>query len=246
MTQQHSAPEINRANRNRTGLLAIVLVLIGGILTFSVIGVPVLLFLSIPLLIAAFIVSIVGLTRKNAKKGAAVTALILSVVFGILGPIFFAGRFVADVGSAIADDSSAPTSREGAAASGIGETVKNSDGVAFTVNGVECGHSEISDDLGMTTKARGQFCVVSVRIDNDSNHMVTLSTSDITGIVGDKRFEADSIASDLGGDKTLTNINPGLGVDASFAVDVPAEAALEYVELRPTWSFQEKVLVGVR
>lgn len=80
-------------SRNTVGLIALILAAVGGLLVFSVLGVPVLLFLAIPVLLVAFIMSIVGLTRKNAKKGMAVTALILSVVFGINGSDFLRGSF---------------------------------------------------------------------------------------------------------------------------------------------------------
>lgn len=162
-----------------------------------------------------------------------------------MGPIFFAGRFVADVGTAIAEGSDPVASVDDAEVAGIGETVTNSDDVAFTVSSVECGLSEITDEFDMTTEARGQFCVVSVDVQNGSKKQLTLSTSDITGVIGDSSYEADGMVSDLGGDKILTNINPGLGLEATFGIDIPKDAALEYVQLRPTWSLQDAVLIKV-
>lgn len=229
-------------SRNAVGLVALIIAIVGAVLALATAAVPALLFVAMILLLIAFVLSIVGVTRRGRGKTTSVIALVGSIIFGVVGPVMFAGRFVSDVGTAIAEGT--PTDTTQAAA--LGETVTNSAGVAFTVNKVTCGKKKITDDDGFTTKAKGEFCVVSVRIDNGSDGMVTLSASDITGIIGGASYQADSGASDLGGDKIITNVNPGLGIDASLAIDVPKKATLEYVELRPTWSLQDSVVVKVQ
>jgi hypothetical protein len=245
MTQWQGSPSYYYAtapSRNTIGTVALVLAALGAVLALATAAVPALLFVAMILLLIAFVLSIVGVTRRGRGKTTSVIALVGSIVFGVVGPVMFAGRFVSDVGTAITEGTPPDTSQ----AATLGEAVTNSAGVAFTVNKVTCGKKSIKDEFGMKTKPKGEFCVVSVRIDNGSDEMVTLSASDVTGIIGGASYQADSGASDLGGDKIITNVNPGLGIDASLAIDVPKKATLEYVELRPTWSFQDSVVVKVQ
>ncbi|MBC9935500.1 MULTISPECIES: hypothetical protein [unclassified Leucobacter] len=80
--------------KNKAGIIALCLALAGGVFAFATGAVPALLFLSIPILIASLVVSIIALTRKGKGKASGVIALVLSVVFGVVGPIMFVGSFI--------------------------------------------------------------------------------------------------------------------------------------------------------
>lgn len=231
-------------SRNVLGLVALIIAIIGGVATLGVFAVPSLLFIAIPMLLVAFVLAIIGLTRRNQGKGTSIAALVLSVVLGFLGPILFAGSFMNFLGESIGGGTTeipADTSQ----VAKIGEKVSNSAGVSFTVSKVRCGKSKFTDEFGYENRARGSFCIVSTKIRNDSNEEVTISVNDITGLIGEAKYEADAGLSDLGGERFLASINPGLRVNAKFVIDVPKQAKLEYIELRPVLSFQDAVLVKV-
>ena len=82
--------------RNILGIIAIALAIVG----FAVAIIPLLGVVGWPLLIAALVLSIIGLTRKNQKKGAAIAALVVSVVAMIAAPIIALGLFANSVNEA--------------------------------------------------------------------------------------------------------------------------------------------------
>lgn len=228
-------------SRNTIGLAALILVLIGAVATLAVFAVPFLLFLAIPILIVAFILAIIGLTRRDQTKATSIWALILSIVFGILGPILFAGSFLNFVGNEIGGVAVSGAPADDAVVAGIGETVTNSAGVDFIVDGTECGIASMENHYGAPEAATSQFCTVTLHIMNGSNSPFSLHSTEATALIGDAVYEANPF---IGG-ASIVDIGPGLEGSTTFAFDVPAEATLDYIELKPMMS-SDGIIVSLK
>lgn len=73
--------------KNKVGTVALILAIIGTLIACA----PYVFVLGWPVLLAAFVVSIVGLTRPNKRKGTSIAGLIISVVGSFLA--IFASMF---------------------------------------------------------------------------------------------------------------------------------------------------------
>ncbi|PPF70469.1 hypothetical protein C5E16_02475 [Clavibacter michiganensis] len=254
-----SAPK----QKNTLGLVALILAGIGFL--FGVI--PPLSGLAWIFFIPAIVLAIIGLTRKGQTKGTSISALIVAVIGWIVAIIVASVTFLSAVGTAIEDTDTAPSAaseaeagaeaeapaeeapveeaveEEGVQEAAIGDTVTTGDGIAFTVNGISCGLAEAGDNEYFKETAKGQFCKVDYRIDNGGSDAINLSAYDIKGYIGESAYDANSSASTFGGDTFSTDVNPGLGTDNTVYIDIPADVALEYIEFRPAFSFDDAVVV---
>ncbi|MES1170002.1 MAG: hypothetical protein ABUL47_04870, partial [Leifsonia sp.] len=161
-----AAPSLIDAKQsNPVGLVGFILAIVAFV--FAV--VPVVSFIAWLPAIAAIVLSIVGLAMKNRKKVLPAIGLPVAAVALIVGIIVSVVTGLAAVSTAIDEANGAPSagsaadSGSGASPSAkeakIGDTVTNSDGVAFTVNSIQCGIAHAGDkDFG--EDAKGQFCEV--------------------------------------------------------------------------------------
>lgn len=228
-------------SRNTVGLVALILVLVGAVATLAVFAVPFLLFIAIPVLVAGFILSIIGLTRRDQTKGTSIWALILSIVFGILGPILFAGSFLNFVGNEIGGVATSGAPADDAVVAGIGEAVTNESGMTITVTGTECGISEIENNFTVMEYASSQFCTVSFHVLNGTSEPAGVHASEVTALIGDASYEASPM---VGG---VLPLNPGLEGSGLVAFDVPADATLDFFEFKPHMSMGgDAVLVKLK
>ena len=117
-------------------------------------------------------------------------------------------------------------------APGLGTPVRDGK-FEFTVNKVDCGKKRIGTaDFG--TSAQGQFCLVSVKVENIGKEAQTLDgSSQYLFGSGGQKFDADTEAAIYLDDaKTfLEEINPGNSVDGVVVFDIPKSATPTKLEL---------------
>lgn len=76
------------ARVNILGTIALLLVVLGGIAgAVAILVAPIAILVSLALLVAAFTLSIVGLTQRFASKATSIVALVLSVILGAVSPL---------------------------------------------------------------------------------------------------------------------------------------------------------------
>jgi hypothetical protein len=247
MTDAPQTPIAPTKGKNTIGLVALILAIVGFVL-----GVlpPTAAFAWL-LLLPALILAIVGLTRKDAGKGTSITALILSVVGGIIAIIVAVVTALAVVGTAISDANDTPSSASTSAGSSnapaveeakIGSTVTNDAGVAFTVTAITCGIPSVGESF-LKENASGQFCEIKFIVDNGSDEAVDVFATDVTGFIGKAKYEANGSLSRFNDDIITTKVNPGLSANCVIYIDIPAGAALEYIKYEPLFSFDGGLIV---
>jgi hypothetical protein len=237
-------PPAAAKNLNILGLIALILGGVGFILAV----IPPTAFVAWVLLLPAIILAIIGLTRKNQGKGTSIAALILGVVGWIVAIIVVVAVVGTAVSNAVKDDNgttvtkgSGSTSNHTTApakAAGIGDTVTNHDGVAFTVHSVMCGLSSAPNNIYGTDTPTGQFCQVKFTVKNGSSSSIDLGSDSLTGHIGKAAYDSDDQADDFGSlSNALSPLNPGLSTDCTFYVDVPSGQKLTSVKLGASLSF---------
>lgn len=98
--------------RNTLGLISIILAVVG----FALAIIPLLGVVGWPLLLAALVLGIIGLTRKGQPKGTSIAGLVVSVIAMIAAPIIALSLFVGSVNeateSAVSTDTATSESAE--------------------------------------------------------------------------------------------------------------------------------------
>ncbi|HEX3679252.1 MAG TPA: DUF4352 domain-containing protein [Galbitalea sp.] len=237
-----ASPSVAPAKKrlNIFGLIALIL----GVVGFVLAVIPPTAVAAWILLVPALVLAIIGLTRKNQSKATSISALILSVVGWIIAIIVTVVVAASSVLSA--DSSTTVTSGSGSSThtkaptktAGIGDTVTNHDGVAFTVSSATCGLASAPNNFYGTETPTGQFCQVNVTVKNGSASSITLSSDSLTGYIGKASYDSDDQADNFGSlSNALSPLNPGLSTDCKFYVDVPSGQKLSSVKLGPGLSF---------
>jgi hypothetical protein len=227
-------------NLNVLGLIALILAVVGFVLAV----IPSTAVVAWLLLVPALVLSIIGLTRKNQGKATSITALVLSVVgwiVAIIVAVVVAASSVvsADNSTTVTHGSGSSTHTEGPTkTAGIGDTVTNHDGVAFTVSAVACGLASAPSNIYGTETPTGQFCQINVTVKNGSAKSLTLDSDSLTGYIGKASYDSDDQADTFGSlSNALSPLNPGLSTDCVFYVDVPTGQKLSSVKLGTGLSF---------
>jgi hypothetical protein len=244
-----AAPVVPRA-ANTLGLVALILALVGFVLGV----VPATAGFAWILLLPAFILAIVGMTRKGKSKTTSTIALIVSIIGWIISIIVFFVSAAVGIDHAIktAPEASKPdqsstgsaTTPPAPAKAGIGDTVTSRDGVAVTVSAVTCGLATAGDSF-LTDTAKGQFCQVNVNISNGTSKSVNVSSFDFSGFIGDSKYETSSIANSYGGDSFSTDLNPGLAADSTLFFDIPAGAVLDTFQYQTFITTDSSVVIAL-
>lgn len=117
----------------------------------------------------------------------------------------------------------------------------------FTVKKLTCGKATIGGGA-LSTKAQGQFCLLSMHVKNIGKESQLLDSSsqyafDATG----RKFDADGAAAIYLGDANtfLKEINPGNAIDGTLVFDIPKNAKITKVELHDS-PFSGGVTVQVK
>lgn len=237
-----AAPAAKKA-RNTLGMVALGLAVFGALLAV----VPATNGFSWVILLGAFIVSIVALTRKGQGKGMALVALIVSFIFWIIS-IFVGIAVVANAVSESIDDSPSISEPDTAdadadvapAEAGVGDTITTDDGVEITLLSIT--PDATSPDDYFASEVRGSLVAVSMTMVNGTNEAVTISGSSVNGFIGEAEYEASRIYGTESGDwYALEEINPGLTAAFTAYIDIPADAALDSVTYTTELFFGEGV-----
>ena len=182
-------------------------------------------------------------TQQPPKKGSRGRGFALGCL-GVLGVLVLVGIIVAlagggdDGGTGTATDqpsattTGTKTTEAAPKAAGIGTPVRDGK-FEFTVSKVDCGKSRIgTKDFGTT--AQGQFCLVSVKVENIGQEAQTLDGSS-QYLYGDggQKYDADTEAAIYLDDAQtfLEQINPGNTVNGVVVFDIPKDAKPAKIEL---------------
>ncbi|MCH7232871.1 DUF4352 domain-containing protein [Glycomyces sp. L485] len=116
----------------------------------------------------------------------------------------------------------------------------------FTVDSMECGDTEIGEEP-LTETAQGQFCMVTLTVENVGDEPRTLSVLDQKAFDDqDHEYAADeSLTGAVENPETwFTEINPGNSVTGTLVFDVPKDTELVRLELHDS-AFSDGVEVAV-
>ena len=104
----------------------------------------------------------------------------------------------------------------------------------FTVDSMECGDTEIGDENTFAETAQGEYCLVTITVENIGDEARTLDVlSQSARDTEDREYEADdSLAAAIEYDEVWYNtINPGNTVEGVLVYDVPDGTELVELEL---------------
>jgi hypothetical protein len=116
----------------------------------------------------------------------------------------------------------------------------------FTVKKVDCGKTEIGSSM-LGTKAQGQFCLVSVKVENIGDEAQSMfGDNQLMFDKEGREFSADTEAAIyLDNAQTLwEEINPGNSINGVVVFDVPKNAVPESIELHDSM-FSDGVTVSL-
>jgi hypothetical protein len=176
------------------------------------------------------VLSLVALSKikrtGSGGRGFAIAGLILSIV-GFLGSIISVILLVLLATAAPQAVSSLDGSGVIDQSVSLGETGTTSNGIAFTATAVECGIPSVSNSYD-TVEADGQFCKVSLTVQNNDIQPFTYSGSYSAAYVGSTEYAPDDEAI-YATDEDVSNyeeLNPGASVDTIVFFDIPADATI--------------------
>jgi hypothetical protein len=174
------------------------------------------------------------------KKGRTTLYVVLGIVGAFLllcagcGVMVMSGanEVAKSVDKAIASPSA--TGGKTATTVGLGKPARDGN-FQFTVKKVQCGLGRAGTNPYVTKKAQGQFCVVTMTVENVKSEPQMLSDVEQKAFVGGASYDADSEAGlYLNGNENsvwLNTINPGNAVTGRIVFDIPRGAKLTRLEL---------------
>jgi hypothetical protein len=248
VTTESAAPAASTAptppaGQNTFGLIALVLAALG----FVSAVIPPTAGFAWLLFIPAIVLAIIGLTRRGRPKKLALTGLLVAVVGWLVAIIVTVVTVVTGLGTAgVLDpipEATFGTDGNGTGAAGLGDTVTNSAGVAFTLDRVECGLTTTGDDF-FSEAPTGEWCRLDYTVANGGTEALSMLSGDVKAYVGGTAFEADDATGRFGEDYFTTDLNPGLSAPCVVFIDVPQGTQLDSVAFAPVLSFEEPVLVA--
>ena len=120
-----------------------------------------------------------------------------------------------------------------AAAPQLGKTVRDGK-FAFTVTAVKCGIAQVGTNVYLTKKAQGQFCQVSLKVENVGNEaQMMFASNQYLFDTNGRKFSADPEANiyDDTAKLMFENINPGNSIQGHVYFDVPKGTKVSKLEL---------------
>ena len=122
---------------------------------------------------------------------------------------------------------------EAAAAPQLGKTVRDGK-FAFTVTAVKCGIAQVGTNVYLTKKAQGQFCQVSLKVENVGNEaQMMFASNQYLFDTNGRKFSADPEANiyDDTAKLMFEDINPGNSIKGYVYFDVPKGTKVSKLEL---------------
>jgi Domain of unknown function (DUF4352)/Protein of unknown function (DUF2510) len=120
-----------------------------------------------------------------------------------------------------------------AAAPQLGKTVRDGK-FAFTVTAVKCGIAQVGTNVYLIKKAQGQFCQVSLKVENVGNEaQMMFASNQYLFDPNGRKFSADPEANiyDDTAKLVFENINPGNSINGYVYFDVPKGTKVSKLEL---------------
>jgi hypothetical protein len=220
-------PEPERSNL--IGLIALGLAIIGLVFAALLLTAGIAWMLLLP----AIGLAVVGLTRKNRRKGTSLAALIVAIVALILSFVGF--RLPMGVGGVDGGPDGGPgilnnsgvnpfsvllpgggtnTGSEGEVG---GETVEAGDGLVVGVSSVDC-HQPLATVTGLNIT--GEVCAVTIDVTNNGTGVISLDSSNVTANVDGTGYLADPGLAE--GDLLSVDVATGESVTGTVYVNLPS------------------------
>jgi hypothetical protein len=249
---QPSAP---KKAPNVVGLVALAL----AVVTLLLAVIPPTSFIAWIPAVAAIVVAIIALTRKNQTKGMAIAAIIVAPIAWIIAIVVALSATVMAVDTAIKDSGSGVTTTEESAATdgadapaseqpatvGIGTPVTSGSKMTYTVAGMTCGLDKAGNEY-YPEVASGQFCEVKTTIANGGSETFDMYTSNVKAFIDGSEYEPNAVASTFGQDSFGTSINPGLSIETVLYFDVPKDKTLQTIEFSEAFTFDDAVAISLQ
>jgi hypothetical protein len=192
---------------------------------------------------AGIILSPIALSKirktGDGGRGLALAGLIISIV-ALIGTVIaiivsvIAASVVVGAGAAAVDSMNESIDSIGAVDQSVtlGETGTTAEGVAFTLNSLNCGIPTVGNEY-LNVTAQGQFCEANVTVRNNGTEPFMFSDSYAKGFIAETEYAADSSAGIYAPENEVffTEINPGNEIVGKVFFDIPADAALERITL---------------
>jgi hypothetical protein len=184
------------------------------------------------LLFPALALGVVGLFRKDRRKGTSLAAVIIAVIALILSlvgfrlPAGFGGvEGGADGGPGILNNSGVnpfsvltnwvtPAGPDGQVG---GETVEGSDGLSVAVTSVDC-HTPLASVTGLNIT--GEVCAVTIDVTNNGSDVINIDSSSITANAGGTGYLADPALAE--GDLLSVAVGTGESATGTVYVNLPS------------------------
>lgn len=221
---------------NMHGRAAIVLAIAGIVAGVGVVVWPILLPISVLLLVVAIVVALWSLPKWGRRRRIALVGLALGVAGLAVGPIVLGPVGVRQILSGDLQPMGIDVSLAGQRSAEIGEQVVFGDGIAVTVQSVECGVTRATTASGAVVAAAGEYCVVRASILNGSELPIVVRAEDVEVSIDGVDVPASAATSDLGGAVSPTSVDPATGIEASFVVDVPTGSSAADIKLDAAWT----------
>jgi hypothetical protein len=152
-------------------------------------------------------------------------------ILSVIGALIMIGLIASAAGggskstkSSSSSDTSKPAVATATTAK-IGEEARDGK-FAFTVTGVKCGEPSVTDSSGyLTKKAQGQYCLLTLSVNNIGDKQQLFSESDQKLLnASSQQYSPDSTATlynSGNSDVFLSQINPGNTVSGVLVYDIP-------------------------
>lgn len=240
--------------RNVLGLVALGLAVLGALLAV----VPPTNGISWLFLLSAFILGIVGVTRKGQTKVTSIIAIAVSFVFWIVSIFVGVALVASGLSTAIGNQDGTPSvsqpseeSSDGKdetegeeAGAGIGDTVTTPNGAEVDLVSIDYGVPNPNDIL--ISEVRGSLAAVRMTMTNNTDEAVAISGASVIGYIGSAKYEAAAVLGDSGSWYVYEEINPGLTASFTAYIDIPAETQLDSVEFLTALLFGESAVFLAR
>ncbi len=219
-------PEPERSSR--MGFIALGLAIVGLIFAALLLTAGIAWMLLFP----AIALGVVGLFRKDRRKGTSLAAVIIAVIALILSLVGF--RLPAGVGGVEGGPDGGPgilnnsgvnpfsvltnwvTPAETGGEVG-GETVEGSDGLSVAVTSVDC-HTPLATVTGLNIT--GEVCAVTIDVTNNGSEVINIDSSSVTANAGGNGYVADADLAE--GDLLSVAVGTGESATGTVYVNLPS------------------------
>jgi hypothetical protein len=219
-------PEPERSSR--MGFIALGLAIVGLIFAALLLTAGIAWMLLFP----AIALGVVGLFRKDRRKGTSLAAVIIAVIALILSFVGF--RLPAGVGGVEGGPDGGPGILNNSGVNPFsvvtnwvtpgdndnevgGETVESTDGLSVAVTSVDC-HTPLASVTGLNIT--GEVCAVTIDVTNNGSDVINIDSSSVTANAGGTGYLADADLAE--GDLLSVAVGTGESATGTVYVNLPS------------------------